>query len=54
MMEKYKRQKKYDDAHCVRISLKLNMRTDKDIIDHIDMNNKQKSVKDLLRKALEN
>lgn len=46
-------QKKYDDKNCIRISLKLNYKTDKDIIDKIDMNNKQTSIKALIRKGIE-
>lgn len=45
-------QKKYDDSHTIRISLKLNLKTDKDIIDKIDMNSKQASIKELIRKGI--
>ena len=45
-------QKKYDDNHTIRISLKLNLKTDKDIIDKIDMNSKQASIKELIRKGI--
>jgi DUF2075 family protein len=45
-------QKKYDDNHTIRISLKLNLKTDKDIIDKIDMNRKQASIKELIRKGI--
>ena len=51
-MTRDERQKRYDDTHCIRISLKLNMDTDKDIIEHIDMDQKQKSIKELIRKGL--
>lgn len=51
-MTRDQRQKKYDDQNCIRISLKLNQNTDKDIIAAIDMNNKQKSIKNLIRKGL--
>lgn len=51
-MTKTEIQKKYDDKNCVRISLKLNCNTDKDIIDKIDMNNKQSSIKKLIRKGI--
>ena len=52
-MTRDERQAKYDNGHCIRISLKLNLETDKDIIEHIDMNNKQNSIKKLIRKGLE-
>lgn len=45
-------QKRYDDTHCIRISLKLNCETDKDILDKINMDQKQKSIKELIRKGL--
>lgn len=45
-------QKKYDEKNCVRISLKLNTKTDKDILDRIDMNNKQSSIKKLIRNGI--
>lgn len=47
-----KNQKRYDDTHCIRISLKLNVETDKDILDNINMDQKQKSIKELIRKGL--
>jgi len=52
-MTRDERQKKYDDKNTMRISLKLNINTDKDIIDKIDMNNKQSSIKELIRKGIE-
>lgn len=51
-MTRDERQKKYDDIHTIRISLKLNLETDKDIIDRIDMNNKQTSIKELIRTGI--
>ena len=51
-MTRDERQKKYDDAHTIRISLKLNTGTDADIISRIDMNNKQSSIKKLIRDGL--
>ena len=51
-MTRDERQAKYDNEHCVRISLKLNLETDKDIIEHIDMNNKQSSIKKLIRNGI--
>lgn len=51
-MDRNEIQKKYDDNHTIRISLKLNLKTDKDIIDKIDMNSKQASIKELIRKGI--
>lgn len=51
-MTRDERQKKYDDKNTIRISLKLNINTDKDIIDKIDPNNKQSSIKQLIRKGI--
>jgi hypothetical protein len=45
-------QSKYDKEHIVRYYLKLHKINDKDIIDAIDPNNKQGSIKELLRKAI--
>lgn len=47
-------QLKYDKTHITRCSLKLHNKNDKDIIDAIDPENKQKSIKELIRKGLEN
>lgn len=46
-------QAKYDNENTIRIGLKLNKKTDADIIEKIDMNNKQKSIKELIRKSFE-
>jgi hypothetical protein len=45
-------QMKYDKEHIERYYLKLHKEYDKDIIEAIDPNNKQGSIKDLLRKAI--
>ena len=45
-------QEKYDKAHAQKYPLKLNRTNDKDIIDAIDPNNKQGSIKKLIRKGL--
>jgi hypothetical protein len=45
-------QSKYDKEHIERYFLKLHKENDKDIIDAIDPNNKQGSIKALIRKAL--
>ena len=52
-MTRDERQKKYDDKNCMRISLKLNYNTDADIIEKVDINNKQASIKKLIRKGIE-
>ena len=46
-------QEKYDKAHIKQYSLKLHTKNDKDIIDEIDPNNKQGSIKRLIRKGIE-
>lgn len=47
-------QKKYDDYNTKRISLKLNLKTDYDIITWLDIQeNKQKSIKDLIRNRID-
>lgn len=45
-------QAKYDSEHIERYFLKLHKTNDKDIIQAIDPNNKQGSIKRLLRKAI--
>lgn len=45
-------QAKYDSEHIERYFLKLHKENDKDIIKAIDPNNKQGSIKALLRKAI--
>lgn len=47
-------QEKYDSKNTIRFSLKLNIQTDKDIIEKIDKNNKQTSIKKLLRLGIKN
>lgn len=49
---KYKAQEKYDKINIEKITIKLNKNTDKDILEAIDMKNKQGSIKRLIRKAL--
>lgn len=44
--------KEYDEKNRMRISLFLSQKNDKDIIEAIDPNNKQGSIKKLLRKAI--
>lgn len=45
-------QTKYDKEHSIRYNIKLHKENDKDIIKAIDPNNKQGSIKELLRKAI--
>lgn len=45
-------QMKYDKENMIRYYLKLHKENDKDIIEAIDPNNKQGSIKELLRKAI--
>lgn len=46
-------QAKYDKEKMERYYLKLHKVNDKDIIDKIDPNNKQGSIKKLIRKGIE-
>ena len=45
---------KYDKANTQFIGLKLNIKTDKDILDAIEGKPKQTEIKRLIRKGLEN
>lgn len=45
-------QAKYDKEHIERYYLKLHKERDKDIIEVIDPSNKQRSIKELIRKGL--
>ena len=47
-------QMKYDKEFIERYYLKLHKEKDKDIIEAIDPNNKQGSIKDLIRNGLTN
>ena len=44
--------KKYDNEKRLKITLFLNKENDKDIIEAIDMENKNGSIKSLIRKAI--
>lgn len=46
-------QEKYDKTHRQQFTLKLHTNNDKDILDAIDPQNKQGSIKRLIRKGLE-
>lgn len=48
-MEKSDYKKKYDEKNIVQLTIKLNKKTDKDILSCINMINKQGSVKQLMR-----
>lgn len=45
-------QAKYDNDHITKLSLKLHNENDKDIINALNPNNKQGSIKELIRIAL--
>ena len=50
-----KAQKKYNEKMTKGVYLKLNIGTDKDILDKLDsVNNKQRYIKDLIRKDISN
>lgn len=45
---------RYDAAHCVRVSIKLNLSTDKDILKRLsEVENKQGYIKGLIRRDIE-
>lgn len=45
---------KYDEENTVQFKMKLNLNTDKDILDKLDtLDNKQGYVKELIRKDIE-
>ena len=49
-MGKYKPQERYDQQNTRQIRLKLNIKTDKDILERLDkVGNKQGYIKDLIR-----
>lgn len=50
---KYASQAKYDKSNTVQFMMKLNKKTDTDILEWLDnQKNKQGSVKELIRKAI--
>lgn len=51
--EKYLPQKKYDKNNTVFVGLKLNLKTDADILKALEGKAKQTEIKRLIRKALE-
>lgn len=45
--------RKYDDAHTKKIMLKLNLETDKDILERLEaVGNKQGYIKELIRRDI--
>ena len=50
----YKYTKKYDESNTIQVKLKLNSRTDADIIEYLDTSgNKQGTIKRLIREEIE-
>lgn len=49
----YKYTKKYDQSNTIKVSLKLNIKTDADIIAYLDsVENKQGTIKQLIRNEI--
>lgn len=49
----YKYTKKYDQNNTIKVSLKLNVKTDADIIEYLEsVDNKQGTIKQLIRKEI--
>ena len=49
----YKPQQKYDAANTTKVTIKLNLKTDADIVEYLSKSsNKQGTIKDALRKAI--
>ena len=49
----YKYTKKYDQSNTIKVSLKLNIKTDADIIAYLDsVDNKQGTIKQLIRNEI--
>jgi predicted nucleic-acid-binding protein len=52
-MDKYTSQEKYQKENIQRVVLKLNKKTDADILDWLDsLDNKQGSIKEVIRQHL--
>lgn len=52
-MDKYASQEKYQKENIQRVVLKLNKKTDADILDWLDaLDNKQGSIKEVIREHL--
>jgi hypothetical protein len=53
MADNYKYTKKYDDNNTIQVKLKLNCKTDADIIAYLNsVDNKQGTIKQLIRDKL--
>lgn len=53
MTDNYKYTKKYDEQNTTRVQLKLNNKTDADIIAYLDsVDNKQGTIKRLIREEI--
>lgn len=53
MADNYKYTKKYDENNTTRVQLKLNNKTDADIIEYLEsVDNKQGTIKRLLREEI--
>lgn len=49
----YKYTKRYDQTNTIKVSLKLNIKTDADIIEYLDsVDNKQGTIKQLIRNEI--
>lgn len=54
MADNYKHTKKYDKENTTKVTLKLNLKTDADILDFLDScGNKQGTIKKLIRIEIE-
>lgn len=54
MADNYIHTKKYDQANTTQVKLKLNLKTDSDIIEYLNScDNKQGTIKELIRKEIE-
>lgn len=50
----YQVQKRYDDANTVQVKMKLNRKTDADIIEYLESSgNKQGAIKEAIREKIE-
>lgn len=53
MADNYKYTKKYDENNTIQVKLKLNCKTDADIIEYLNsVDNKQGTIKQLIREKL--
>jgi len=54
MADNYKYTKKYDENNTIQVKLKLNYKTDADIIEYLEASsNKQGTIKNLIRQEIE-